>query len=71
MQLIDEDTPKMVRETLCFARSAVAHLGGSRVQGHMQRLQRLINECDRHWPLGPDGKHGGRHTMTCGCDLNL
>lgn len=35
---------------------------------HIDRLQRLINACDDHRPLGPDGKHGNRHTPTCGCE---
>jgi hypothetical protein len=30
-------------------------------------LQVLIDECDRMRPLGPDGKHGDRHTVECGC----
>lgn len=28
----------------------------------------LVHLIDRHRPLGPDGKHGGRHTDTCGCE---
>lgn len=64
------DSPKMIRETLCVAQSAIAvFLAGPRNQEHIQRLQRLIDECDRHRPLGPDGRHGDRHTPTCGCDL--
>ena len=68
--LVVEDTPKMLRETLC---SAQAHIGlndadTDRAVEHIARLQRLIDECDRHRPLGPDGKHGDRHTPTCGCE---
>lgn len=33
-----------------------------------ERIGRLIAEIDRQRPLGPDGKHGGRHTLTCGCE---
>lgn len=63
------DTPKMIRETLCVAQSLVGQYTGSyRKQEHMDRLQLLIDECDRHRPLGPDGKHGDRHTPTCGCE---
>lgn len=29
---------------------------------------RLVHKIDRHRPLGPDGKHGNRHTETCGCE---
>ena len=60
------DTLKMVRETLCVAQQAV----GQRDDGtdrHMDRLGRVIAEVDRQRPLGPDGKHGDRHTSTCGC----
>lgn len=31
-------------------------------------LQQLVDEIDRHRPLGPDGKHGNRHTAYCGCE---
>lgn len=61
MQIIVDADPKMLRETLCLAQSA---LHGA----HVERLQQLIDECDRHRPLGPDGKHGHRHTDTCGCE---
>ena len=27
----------------------------------------LIDMIDHHRPLGGDGKHGNRHTPTCGC----
>lgn len=28
----------------------------------------LVGVIDVHRPLGPDGKHGNRHTATCGCE---
>ena len=63
------DSPKMIRETLCVAQSAVGRFSGpDRRREHIERLQRLIDECDRHRPLGPDGKHGELHTPTCGCE---
>lgn len=31
-------------------------------------IQLLINEIDRHRPLGPDGTHGNLHTASCGCE---
>ena len=62
------DGPKMLRETLCVAQTCVALSGRPRDEGHLDRLQRLIDECDRHRPLGPDGTHGDRHTPTCGCE---
>ena len=56
------DSPKMLRETLCAAQAQVRNLV------HSDRIGRLIAECDRHRPLGSDGKHGDLHTATCGCD---
>ena len=63
------DGPKMLRETLCVAQSRIASspLDEGRKAEHLARLERLIAECDRHRPLGPDGTHGDRHTATCGC----
>jgi hypothetical protein len=60
----------MLRETLCVAQSEVGNSpwNEGRKDEHVARLQRLIDECDRHRPLGPDGKHGDLHTATCGCD---
>lgn len=62
---------KMMRETLCVAQSAILHSptnGGASRESHVNLIQVLINECDRHRPLGPNGKHGTRHTATCGCE---
>jgi len=68
------DSPKMLKETLCVAQAGISALmrngttsAGDSMQGHMERLQRLIDECDRKRPVGPDGKHGSRHTPECGC----
>lgn len=55
------DTLKMVRESLCVAQSGVG-------REHRERIQRMIAEIDRQRPLGPDGKHGNRHTPFCGCE---
>jgi hypothetical protein len=63
-----QDTPKMIRETLCVAQSMMGFAGPDRRREHIERLQRLIDECDRHRPLGADGKHGELHTDTCGCE---
>ncbi len=64
------DTLKMIRETLCQAQSAITQWPADedRKPVHLARLGRLINDIDRQRPLGPDGKHGDRHTQTCGCD---
>lgn len=66
------DGPKMLRETLCVAQAAVIRQvtdQGRRAE-HVARIGRLITECDRHRPIGVDGKHGDRHTPTCGCDVS-
>ena len=62
------DGPKMLRETLCVAQTAVGSAPwNARQQEHIDRLQRLIDACDGHRPLGQDGRHGHLHTPTCGC----
>lgn len=68
--LVVPDSPKMIRETLCVSQACIGNspFDASRRDGHLSRLGRLIAECDRHRPLGPDGKHGDRHTATCGCE---
>jgi hypothetical protein len=62
------DPLKAVREALCIGQTwlqAVHDTGqAERARGV---LQRLIEDIDRQRPLGPDGKHGDRHTPTCGC----
>lgn len=65
---VTDDSPKMLRETLCVAQTHVGLSGDSRAREHVERLGRLIDQLDEHRPLGPDGKHGSRHTPTCGCD---
>lgn len=44
-----DDTPKMIRETLCVVQSRIADspLDEDRKWEHIERLQRLIDECDR------------------------
>lgn len=61
------DTPKMLKETLCIAQQGILAVGGPRMREHVDRLQRIIDECDRMRPVGLDGKHGDRHTPNCGC----
>ena len=64
------DGPKMLRETLCVAQTRIGNsdLDHSHRWEHIDRLQRLIDACDVHRPLGQDGKHGDLHTATCGCE---
>lgn len=64
-------TPKMIREALAIAEGAVARsvsvLPTSAVNGAARVIRDLVSECDRQRPVGPDGTHGDRHTLTCGC----
>lgn len=63
------DNVKMLRETLCLAQVGITNrMPAQDAWPHLDRLQRLIDQLDAHRPLGPDGKHGDRHTPTCGCD---
>lgn len=64
------DGPKMLRETLCAAQSALiqSSVHYHRQDEHVALLQRLIDECDRKRPLYPNGKHGDLHTAECGCE---
>ncbi|QHB37218.1 hypothetical protein QDA03_gp23 [Microbacterium phage Terij] len=67
---------KGTRETLCIAQAALRATLSPRADEyevgyhltHIDRLQRLVAEIDRHRPLGADGKHGDLHTPTCGCE---
>lgn len=64
---------KATREALCAAQWALGEAAARGVDvdttpARVARLQMLINEIDVHRPLGPDGKHGNRHTPTCGCE---
>lgn len=61
---------KMLRETLCEAQIGLAHRPGNnaRYWNHVQRINHLIAQIDIFRPLGPDGKHGDRHTPFCGCE---
>lgn len=62
------DSIKSLRETFCVAQTHVGLSGLESAEHHVRLLQRLIDDCDRQRPLGPDGKHGDRHTATCGCE---
>ncbi|MDF2848877.1 MAG: hypothetical protein K0R97_2859 [Oerskovia sp.] len=65
---IPPDGMKMLRETLARAQAALARRPmSSSVRADIDRLGDLIRQCDVHRPLGSDGKHGDRHTSTCGC----
>lgn len=59
---------KGLREILCLAQS-LADLTPLNVNItlYQRRIQGIIDELDKHRPLGSDGKHGNLHTETCGC----
>lgn len=59
---------KMLRETLCRLEVAARYLYPETNRHLTADLNKLINEIDRHRPLGPDGKHGNLHTASCGCE---
>lgn len=64
-------TLKSLRETLCLAQAAIGwidDLARSTRDAHIKRLGALITDIDMQRPLGPNGKHGNRHTATCGCE---
>ena len=70
---IDPENLKSLRETLCMAQSAVQYYSSVQQEnkmGHIHRIGALIDEIDKHRPLGSNGKHGKLHTATCGCDYN-
>lgn len=72
--MIVSNTPKMVREALCAAQSAIGAHGqlgagyGAAAPGWIAQLGVLIAAVDEHRPLRSDGKHGDLHTDTCGCE---
>lgn len=63
-----------LREALCVAQSAIGQAYGQRQSayalGKIGSIQEVLDEIDILRPLGPDGKHGDRHTDFCGCDPN-
>lgn len=68
--LTTNDSIKMLQETFCLASAVIGNspLPEEEKMRHIGRLQRLINDCQRQRPTGFDGKHGNRHTDTCGCE---
>lgn len=62
------DSLKMVREHLCLAQGRLNGYLGEQERRAGEAIGRLIADIDRQRPLGPDGRHGDRHTATCGCE---
>lgn len=61
---------KTVGEALAVAQTAVANFypPGEYRDRYARVLDDLSADVARQRPTGPDGKHGDRHTPTCGCD---
>jgi hypothetical protein len=57
-----EWSPKALREKLCTQQTFAPD---ARTRN---AIQSLIDVLDVHRPIGSDGKHGSRHTPTCGCE---
>lgn len=68
--MIDVGNLKMARETLCIAQHAINQAWEPNRKTHSDLIQKMIDQIDIQRPLGPDGKHGNRHTPTCGCSIN-
>jgi len=66
--LVRIDNIKMLRESLCRGQDALTINWSEDCSRHSARIQQLIDQLDILRPLGPDGKHGDRHTPYCGCD---
>ena len=62
---------KMLRETLCRVQSAHGVWPVLPTRQDMERVQVLIDQIDKHRPLGPDGKHGDRHTANVDIPINI
>ena len=64
------DTLKMIRETLCLAQASINYVlqNNDQTEKHIARIGRLIADIDQQRPLGSNGKHGNKHTKTCGCE---
>jgi len=67
---IEASKLKTLREALCrFATMRSLFIYDvSKIVSDTEYVNKLINEIDRHRPLGPDGKHNNLHTSTCGCE---
>lgn len=64
--VIHVNSLKTAREALCLAEGAIRYTHGPTPA--MWLIAAMIRDIDEQRPLGPDGKHGNRHTPTCGCE---
>lgn len=69
---IDVKDLKSLREALCVGMSAIGQVYGEDQVTYKMAYIRILNDLtdkiDVLRPLGPNGKHGNRHTEFCGCD---
>ena len=74
MTTIEIENLKALRESLCVAQSAIGQAYGQRQSEYttskIKTIQKVLDQIDILRPLGPDGKHGNRHTEYCGCEDN-
>jgi hypothetical protein len=70
MVTIEIEVPgvKSLREDLCLIQSALAFYPSGDQTTRIKRVGEIIDQLDTMRPLGPDGKHGNRHTELCGCE---
>lgn len=63
-------TIKTIGEALSYAECALLNFypGNSQRAMYARVIADLLADVKRQRPTGPDGKHGNRHTATCGCD---
>lgn len=68
MTKVDLGNLKEAREKLCVIQHTINQAQIPDAQRYSDFLQDAINAIDEMRPLGPDGKHGNRHTPYCGCE---
>jgi hypothetical protein len=79
MVKLEVENLKRLRESLCVAQSGISQayavgeshsLQSEYAMSHIRTIQEVLDQIDILRPLGPDGKHGNRHTEFCGCEDN-
>lgn len=79
MVKLEVENLKRLRESLCVAQSGISQayaigeshsLQSEYAKSHIRTIQKVLDQIDILRPLGPDGKHGSRHTEFCGCEDN-
>lgn len=72
MSTLEVGNLKSLRESLCVAQSAIGQTYVTNqtayAMSHIGKIQEILDAIDILRPIGPDGKHGNRHTEHCGCE---